>query len=137
MGELRQSATIVQVTDTEIVVEVCRESSCKACAAKSMCSAGGSEGSSGHLMTLRGDGVERSVGDSVTVVVSERRAAMAVVLAYLIPVFVVVGLLLVFQAFGVSELISGLVVLLVLAAYFLAIKIFDKRIGKELTITIE
>lgn len=77
------------------------------------------------------------MGDSVTVVVSERRAAMAVVLAYLIPVFVVVGLLLVFQAFGVSELISGLVVLLVLAAYFLAIKIFDKRIGKELTITIE
>lgn len=137
MGELRQTATIVQVTDREIVVEVCRESSCKACAAKSMCSAGSDGASSGHRMTLPSDGVERKVGDQVTVLVSERRAAMAVILAYLIPVFLVIGLLLVFQMMGVSELVSGIVVLVVLAAYFVAIKILDKKIGKELTIEIE
>lgn len=137
MGELRQSAVVVQVTDIQLILEVCRESTCKACAARSMCSAGSSDGSGGHLITLADDGMGRSVGDQVTVVVSERRAALAVAFAYLIPVLVVVGLLLIFQQMQVSELISGLVVLGVLALYFVAIKIFDKKIGKQLTITIE
>lgn len=137
MGEIRRQGTVVQVTDKEIVVEVCRESACSACSARVVCSGGGSGESSGHRMTLIDDGMGRQVGDRVVVLVSESRAALAVVLAYLVPVFVIIGLLLVFREVGVSESVSGMLVLVVLAVYFLLLRVLDKQIAEKLTITIE
>lgn len=134
-GTIRQSATVVRVTPSELEVEVCRPEACAACKAKSVCSEGAPDG--GKRMTLINDGQGYAVGEQVTLVMRRSAGFKAVMVAYLGPVFVIVAALLIFQALQINELISALVTLGLLGLYFLVIRLLRGRLNRELTIEIE
>lgn len=153
MNQIVHAATIVKVTKDEVEVEICRQSACDACAARSLCSAGssgvsetsgggtgGSGGSAtarqGHIMRVVNDGRDRVVGQQVEVVIERHTAGFAVAVAYLVPVVLAIGSLLILQSLDVSDLVAGLVCLGVLAAYFVTLKIFGKRLASRLEIYI-
>lgn len=134
-GTIRQSATVIRVDATEIEVEVCRPEACAACKAKSVCSEGGSTG--GKRMTLVNDGQGYTVGELVTLVMRRSSGLKAVLIAYLVPVFLIIAALLLFQALHIKETLSALLTLGVLGFYFLAVRLSGGRIKRELTIEIE
>lgn len=137
-GTIRQNATVIRVTDAEIEVEVCRPEACAACKAKSVCSEGGSTGEGGgRKMTLINDGQGYVVGEQVMLVMRRSSGFKAVVIAYLVPVFVVVGTLLALQAAGVRDTVAALLTLGVLCLYFLVIRLLRGKINRGLTIEIE
>lgn len=131
-GSVRQSATVLTVTDTEITLEVCRAEACGACRARSACG-----GSSERTMTLANDGQGYSVGEQVTLVMERSMGLKAVIIAYLVPVFLMIGALLALRSVGLSELVSGGVTLLVLVVYMLMIRVFRGFISREISIIIE
>lgn len=133
-GTIRQSATVMQVTPSELEVEVCRPEACAACKAKSVCSEGGGQG---KRMTLINDGQGYHVGEQITLVMRRSSGLKAVLIAYLVPVFLIVAALLTFQALQVRDIIAAIVTLGLLGLYFLIVRLLRGRINRELTIEIE
>lgn len=133
-GTIRQSATVMLVTPSEIEVEVCRPEACAACKAKSVCSEGGGEG---KRMTLINDGQGYAIGEQITLVMRRSSGLKAVLIAYLVPVFLIVAALLIFQAMQVKDIIAAMATLGILGLYFLIVRLLRGRINRELTIEIE
>ncbi|MDE5945275.1 MAG: SoxR reducing system RseC family protein [Rikenella sp.] len=133
-GTVRQSATIVRLSDREIEVEVCRPEACGECKARSVCSEGGGQG---KRMTLLNDGQGYTVGERIILVMRREAGLKAVVIAYLVPVFVIVASLLGFQAAQVRDTVAAVATLGVLGLYFLVVRLLRGRIDRQLTIEIE
>lgn len=135
-GTIRQSATVARVTTSEIEVEVCRPEACASCNAKSICSEGGSS-TGGKRMTLLNDGQGYAPGEQVTLVMCRSSGFKAVIIAYLAPVFLIVGALLAFQALHLKETLSALLTLGIVGIYFVIVRLLRGRLKRELTIEIE
>lgn len=133
-GTIRQSATVIRVDATQIEVEVCRPEACAACKAKSVCSEGGGQG---KRMTLANDGQGYQRGEQITLVMRRSAGLKAVVIAYLVPVILVVAALLVFQTVQIKETVAAISTLVLLGLYFLVIRLLRGRLNRELTIEIE
>ena len=133
-GTIRQSATVIRVDATQIEVEVCRPEACAACKAKSVCS---EEGGQGKRMTLANDGQGYQLGEQITLVMRRSAGLKAVVIAYLVPVILVVAALLVFQTVQIKETVAAISTLVLLGLYFLVIRLLRGRLNRELTIEIE
>lgn len=133
-GTIRQSATVIRVDATQIEVEVCRPEACAACKAKSVCSEGGGQG---KRMTLANDGQGYQLGEQITLVMRRSAGLKAVVIAYLVPVILVVAALLVFQTVQIKETVAAISTLVLLGLYFLVIRLLRCRLNRELTIEIE
>lgn len=134
---VRQSATVVRVSDREIEVEVCRPEACAACKARSVCSEGGTSGGEGRRMTLVNDGQGYAVGERITLAMRRSTGLKAVVIAYLVPVFVIIGALLAFQAAQVRDTIAAVATLGVVGLYFLVVRLLRGRLERQMTIEIE
>lgn len=135
-GTIRQRATIVDITPSEIEVEVCRPEACAACKAKSVCSEGGAS-AGGRRMTLLNDGQGYTVGEQIMLVMRRSSGLKAVLIAYLGPVFLIVAALLIFRSMQIREIIAAMTTLGILGLYFLIVRLLRGRINRELTIEIE
>lgn len=131
---MREKAKIVARRGEVIECVVECGDACAACAAKKVCSPGAEGGDNLKTITLLSSNPDHKVGDVITVEVSTAMGFRAVMFAYLIPVAIIIGLLLVLQnCFALNDLLSGGIVLVVAALYFLSIKIF----GLSRTISVE
>lgn len=131
---IKQVATIIKIEDGNLHLSICRPDACAACKAQSACS---STGESGGQMVLVDDGRGRQVGDQVVLKIGRSQGFLAIILAYMIPVVLIVGMLLVMQSIGVSEGLMGGLVLGVLILYFVLLRVFRRRFEGDLSIEIE
>ncbi len=129
---MQQSATIISIKGEKIECKVDCGDACKGCAARKVC--GGEEEKEGKVLTLTSYNKNHKVGDHITIEVSNSMGLKAVILAYLLPVAILIGVLLTLQAVGVEELTAGLSALGALALYFIAMKIF--KIGNSVSVSI-
>ena len=111
-----------------------RPASDPACKAKSVCSEGGGQV---KRMTLANDGQGDQLGEQITLVMRRSAGLKAVVIAYLVPVILVVAALLVFQTVQIKETVAAISTLVLLGLYFLVIRLLRGRLNRELTIEIE
>jgi len=80
--------------------------------------------------------LEYKVGDAVEVMVQQRMGWKAVVLAYLLPFFVMLVVMLVGNAiWAVREEILGTVALCAMALYYLVLGMFKDKLQKEFSFT--
>lgn len=127
--EVSHAGRIVEITPELTTVEIVSESACSSCHAKGLCSLGEAKTKLVQLPTRGWDNYE--VGDEVTVCFSATMGHKAVWIAYVIPLFVLMAVLLVLSACGVGELASGLWAIGAVALYYLAVKLFGKRLKNE------
>ncbi len=132
---IRETAVVTNVTDKEVTLEVCTPEACHACNAKNICNQSG--GGKTREITLLNDGQGYTPGDHVVLVMRHSAGFLAVGIAYLIPVFLLIGTLLGLQWAGFSDITSGLVSLLVVILYYLIIRLVRSRVEPKLTIEIE
>ncbi len=88
-------------------------------------------------MTLVNDGQGYAVGERITLVLRRSAGLKAVVIAYLVPVFLIVGALLAFQAAQVRDTVAALATLGMVGLYFLSVRLLRGRIDRGMTIEIE
>ena len=80
--------------------------------------------------------LEYKVGDAVEVMVQQRMGWKAVVLAYLLPFFVMLAVMLIGNAiWAVREEILGTVALCAMALYYLVLGMFKDKLQKEFSFT--
>ena len=136
--------------DGTALVRIVQTSACAACKAKAMCASAESTEKEMTAVLLSDKGrpmgygvldadkplLEYKVGDAVEVMVQQRMGWIAVVLAYLLPFFVMLAVMLVGNAiWAVREEILGTVALCAMALYYLVLGMFKDKLQKEFSFT--
>ena len=133
--------------DGTALVRIVQTSACAACKAKAMCASAESAEKEMTVMLL-GDG-QWAVGDTVEVMVQQKMGWKAVVLAYLLPFFVMLAVMFIgngLLAMGDGatgllgdeakrEAVLGTVALCAMALYYLVLGMFKGKLQKEFSFT--
>ena len=142
--------------DGTALVRIVQTSACAACKAKAMCASAESAEKemtvvllgesapqksadfSGTPQVMRREGERRgfAVGDTVEVMVQQKMGWKAVMLAYLLPFFVMLAVMFIGNAiWAVREEILGTVALCAMAVYYLVLGMFKDKLQKEFSFT--
>jgi len=108
-------------------VRILQASACSSCSARQLCR---SSESKEKLIEVRGHYPTLHVGDNVTLSGSVRQGLRASILAYVVPLILMLAALFIGVHLG-GEGIGALAALLVLALYYGALYLFRNRLGKE------
>ena len=120
--------------DGTALVRIVQTSACSACKAKAMC-ASAESAEKEMTVVLLGD-EQWAVGNEVEVMVQQKMGWKAVVLAYLLPFFVMLAVLFIGNAIWVvREEVLGTVALCALALYYLVLGMFKDKLRKEFSFT--
>jgi sigma-E factor negative regulatory protein RseC len=133
--------------DGTALVRIVQTSACAACKAKAMCASAESVEKEMTVMLL-GDG-QWAVGDTVEVMVQQKMGWKAVMLAYLLPFFVMLAVMFIgngLLAMGDGatgllgdeakrEAVLGTVALCAMAVYYLVLGLFKDKLQKEFSFT--
>ena len=118
--------------DDSVSVRIIQTGACAACKAKAMCAS--AESKEKEIVAI-GDGL-LAVGDEAEVLVQQKMGWKAVVLAYLLPFFVMLAVMLVGNAiWAVREEILGTVALCAMALYYLVLGMFKDKLQKDFSFT--
>ena len=120
--------------DGTALVRIVQTSACAACKAKAMC-ASAESAEKEMTVVLLGD-EQWAVGNEVEVMVQQKMGWKAVVLAYLLPFFVMLAVMFIGNAiWAVREEILGTVALCAMALYYLVLGLFKDKLQKEFSFT--
>lgn len=129
---IRHEGIVTGVTGNVARVTIVQTSACAACKAQSMCMS--SEKREKEMDVIVASPVQ--VGDRVEVEVREQLAWKAVLLAYILPFVVMIGVLLVLNRFtDWSEAVTGTLSLCAIALYYLVLSMFRHKLQKQFTFT--
>lgn len=133
MEELIRHTGVVLSTDgSKARVEIIQTSACSACKAKSMCMSAESQQKEMDVVMLE----PLKVGDQVEVMVRERLAWRAILLAYILPFIVMLGVITVLDfATEWSEAVIGTLSLCAIALYYIGLSVFKHRLQTQFTFT--
>lgn len=133
-NRIKHSGKVSEINIDSITVEVVSSSACAACHAKGVC---GSSDTTNKLINVKDvDPKEYSIGENVTLYISEKTAVFVVMLAYIVPVVVIVALLSAFSIWGVEDAIGGVAVLLVIIIYFVILFLFKSKLNRKVSISV-
>ena len=124
--------------DGTTLVRIVQTSAYAACKAKAMCASAESTEKEMTVMLL-GDG-QWAVGDTVEVMVQQKMGWKAVVLAYLLPFFVMLAVVAVGSGIGnriseIGEEVIGTVALCAMAVYYIVLGLFKDKLQREFSFT--
>lgn len=131
---IEHQGTIMEMSEGHTVVRISQNSACSACSIAHLCK---SSDSQEKLVDVYGPvpgGME--VGASVQIVGTTRQSLWAVLWAYVLPLVLLVAVLAFLLRLTGSELLSALVVLAVLAVYYLFLYMMRDRFSRELSFRI-
>ena len=140
--------------DGTALVRIVQTSACSACKAKAMCASAESAEKEMTAVLLSDNGrpmgygvldadkplLKYKVGDEVEVMVQQKMGWKAVVLAYLLPFFVMLAVVAVGSGVGnriseIGEEVIGTVALCAMAVYYLVLGMFKDKLQKEFSFT--
>ena len=121
-----------------ISVEIVNKSACASCHAKGVC--GASEEQVRTIVipqTLATATAGYQVGDEVKLVLSATLGMKAVILAYGLPLLILMAALLISSSFGLEQLYVGLISLASVALYYIIFAIFRDNLDRQFVFSIE
>jgi len=117
-----------------VLVRIESAAACGACHAKAGCAMSGAQE---KLIQVRPSLQQFEVGEEVNVVMKQSLGTRAVMLAYVLPLVVLVASLLILFSVGLPEGIAGLLSLGILAAFYATLYFFRSKLDKEFNFNIE
>ena len=133
MDELIRHTGVVLGTDGKMAhVEIVQTSACSACKAKSMCMSAESRQKEMDVVMLE----PLQTGDKVEVMVRERLAWKAILLAYILPFIVMLTVIVALDFLtNWSEAVVGTLSLCAIALYYIGLSFFKHRLQTQFTFT--
>ena len=125
--ELTHEAVVREILGNLARVEIVQQAACAACKAKSMCSA--SESKVKELLAEMQEPLE--VGERVEVALEKRLGWKAVLLAFVIPFCLLLGLVALLPRWIDSEAVVGTIAIVSLAPYYLILRLFKGKLDQE------
>ena len=132
--QIEHKGIVRSVEERMVCVAVEVNEACGSCASRKACSMGQSQ--TREIAVFTADADRYSVGEVVRVAAKRSMGIMAVVLCYIVPLVVMVGVLAVAVSMGCDEGIAALVSLGVTAVYYMLLASMRKRISNRIIFTI-
>lgn len=133
--QIRHKGEVTRVDGERVTVSYKSQGGCGSCAARSKCGMVESEGR--EVEVIVGSNDNFCVGDSVTISVTMGMGRMAVVLAYVVPLFLLIILMCIGAVLHLEEWGVALMGLVGVALYYCALYFTKDRIEQKINFTIE
>ena len=135
-GKINHRGIIEYINGKHIKVRIVQSSACASCEAKAICSS--SEIKEKVVDIYVNSSENYAIGEQVNVCASEKMGRNAVILAFVIPLIVmIICITLSIRYLMINELISIAISLMFLALYYWILSISKKRISKKFSFWIE
>ena len=132
---IAHEGVVTKITDDELQVKIVSMSACAACHAKSACTM--SDQAEKILTIPRPEGRDFQLFQKVNVVMSVGQGNRAAVLAYLIPIVLLLAVLFVCLGMGISEGLSALISIAALIPYYLVLYLRRDKLKQRFEYVIE
>ena len=129
---IKHDGIVESIDAGKVTVRILQASACSSCSARQLCR---SSESKEKLIEVRGDYPTLHVGDSVTLQGSVRQGLRASLLAYIVPLILMVVALF-YGTHLNGEAAGALAALLVLAIYYGVLYLLRDKIGKQFEFSI-
>ena len=126
---------VTSITDDELKIKILAQSACAACHAKSACGMG--EQAEKILTVPKPKGQEFQLNQKVNVQMTIGQGNKAAILAYLIPIILLLAVLFVCLGLGVNEGLSALISIVALIPYYIVLYLQRDKLKKKFEYTIE
>ena len=128
-ADIRHEGVVNSIDGQKVTVRILQASACSGCQASRICRAAESKE---KLIEVDMTGAESlSVGQTVTVVAGERMGMIAVLLAFGLPLLLLIVALIAAMRVSGSEKIAAIASLAVLAPYYMVLFLCRSRIKKD------
>jgi len=124
---------IENITDHSVIVRIVSEAACAACHAKSACNMAERQDKE---IEVEGTYKTFAPGETVDLVMAQSQGYRAVLIGYGYPFIIIFAGLILFSALGLRETLSGLLSIVLLIPYYLAVYLFRNNIRKNFTFSI-
>lgn len=125
-------ALITKIEEGILTVQIEVQEACGNCAARRVCGSGENK-----TFEVIDDGLDRKVGDHVTLSITRSMGIQAMIISYMIPVILIIGVISLLTYLDLSDMIVGGSALGVTALYFFVLWFFRDRLLDQITIEIE
>ena len=126
---------VAKITDDELEIKILAQSACAACHAKSACGMG--EQAEKILTVPRPKGKEFALNQKVNVKMAIGQGNKAAVLAYLIPILLLLAVLFVCLGLGLNEGLSALIAIVALIPYYIILYLRRDKLKNKFLYIIE
>ena len=133
--QIEHEGIVKEISGQSIKVGFVAQPSCAGCHAKGICSMEEKEGESIEIFNFGNDNY--AIGEKVKIIINESMGLKAVLIAYILPFFLVLISLFVLNNILEKETLAGIISLLLLVPYYLLIYFYRSKIKKEINFTIE
>lgn len=133
MNSACKQGRVVYIDSEVIHVEVMQHSACRSCQAKSLCHMTESES---HVFIVANTTSEINMHDSVNLTITQQKGLLAVVIAYILPVLVFLGIVLVGSWVHWHELLTAGGGMLFICLYFFMLYLYRNKLNTAFQISI-
>lgn len=130
---IEQKGTVEEITDRRVRIKIQRDSACGHCNAGSICRL---SDISERIIETGDYNQDIKVGDIVDVTIARSMGNKAVLFGYLLPFLLLISVLMILNAVGMKEWLSGLISLGALAPYFILLYLFRDRLRRSITFAV-
>ena len=120
---------VTRITDDELEIKILAQSACAACHAKSACGMG--EQAEKILTVPKPKDRDFSLNQKVNVKMAIEQGNKAAVLAYLIPIILLLAVLFICLGLGLSEGLSALLGIIALIPYYIILYLLRDKLKKK------
>ncbi len=126
---------VTKITDDELEIKILAQSACAACHAKSACGMG--EQAEKTLTVPRPKDKEFALNQKVNVRMAIGQGNKAAVLAYLLPIILLLAVLFVCIGLGLGEGLSAIISFISLVPYYIVLYLRRDKLKRQFEYTIE
>ena len=132
---ISHEGVITKITDDELEIKILAQSACAACHAKSACGMG--EQAEKILTVPRPKGKNFTLNQKVNVKMAIGQGNKAAVLAYLIPIVLLLAVLFVCLGLGINDGLAALISIVALVPYYIILYLKRDKLKKQFLYIIE
>ena len=132
---ISHEGVVTKITDDELEIKILAQSACAACHAKSACGMG--EQAEKTLLVPRPKDKEFALNQKVNVKMAIGQGNKAAVLAYLLPIILLLAVLFVCIGLGLGEGLSAIISFISLVPHYIVLYLRRDKLKRQFEYTIE
>jgi sigma-E factor negative regulatory protein RseC len=133
---VEQKGIVIKKQEDKVVVKIEQKSTCSSCHARGACTSLDKKDKEIEIKTK--DIENYNIGDKVIIAISTKLGMKAVLIAFVLPlVLLTIAMFLSIKIFLLSQSLSALISLIVVAAYYFLLYKQNHRLSKEFTFLIK
>jgi len=134
-GYIEHQGVVTEVAGHKLSVNLINTSSCSSCHVKGFCNVSEVDNKTVEIMHPSEEPVKK--GDKVIVNYEKSLGPLALLLGYLVPFFLVIGVLVISLTLTGNEAVSGVLSLVMLIPYYLLLYFLRNKLKTKFTFTIK